>query len=96
VEYEWDEGKNALNVAKHGLDFSDAWQIFVDPNRITFVDDRKDYGEARFKTIGKATEEIIVSVCYTDRNGVVRVISLRKASRKEREAYYGDNQNDPG
>jgi len=46
VEYEWDESKNVLNVAEHGFDFSDAWQIFDDPHRITFADGRKDYGEA--------------------------------------------------
>jgi len=90
MQYEWDEVKNAQNIAKHGLDFCDAWQALEDPNRITFADNRKDYGEERLVTIGKVGEEIVSSVCHTDRKGVVRVVSFRKASRKERMAYYGN------
>ena len=90
--YEWDEGKNALNIAKHGLDFTDAWRAIEDPRRITFADGRKDYGEERLVTIGRVEEEIVAVACHTDRSGAVRIISLRKASKKERGVYYGKSQ----
>lgn len=89
--FEWDDRKNRENIAKHGLDFADVWHVFEDPDRITFIDDRKDYKEKRVITIGKVKEMIVASVCYTNRNDRTRIISFRLASRKERKAYYGNN-----
>jgi uncharacterized protein len=91
VVYEWDDRKNRENIAKHGLDFADAWQVFEDPNRLIFLDDRKNYKEKRFIAIGKVKEMIVTSVCFTNRNGNTRIISFRLASRKERRAYYGNS-----
>jgi uncharacterized DUF497 family protein len=90
VLYEWDDKKNKENIAKHGFDFTDAWRVFEDPDRITFEDDRKDYKEKRYITIGKVNKLITASICYTNRNGITRIISFRLASKKERRAYYGN------
>ncbi|TOQ18293.1 BrnT family toxin, partial [Vibrio parahaemolyticus] len=53
MEFEWDENKNLINMAKHKIDFADAVHIFLDTSRIEREDTRSDYGEARFQTIGK-------------------------------------------
>jgi uncharacterized DUF497 family protein len=53
MKYEWDEAKNRANVAKHGLGFEDAEQVFAGPC-VTFEDDRFAYGEERLITLGLA------------------------------------------
>ncbi|MBN8430162.1 BrnT family toxin [Microbulbifer salipaludis] len=87
MEFEWDENKNQSNWLKHRVDFADAIHIFLDDDRVEREDTRKDYGESRFQTIG-TTEHGILFVIYTERNGdTIRLISARKANRKERGFY---------
>jgi uncharacterized DUF497 family protein len=85
VKFEWDESKNQINIAKHGIDFSDAKGLF-DSTRATSVDSRRDYGEVRKISVGKIEEEVCV-VVYTQRGDVKRIISARKANRRERRRY---------
>ena len=85
MEFEWDENKNKSNKKKHGIDFIDAKEIFKDENRSNSVDDRVEYGEKRWITVGKMFKAIIV-VIYTIRNAT-RIISARMANKKERAAY---------
>lgn len=82
-DFEWHEDKNALNRAKHGIDFDDAIAIFDGPLLIR-PSSRGD--EERFVAIG-AVAEVEIAVVYTMRNSVIRVISARRARRYEREAY---------
>lgn len=85
--FEWDENKNTINKSKHGIDFKDALSVFFDTHRLTHIDDRRDYGESRYQTIG-ITKERILFVVYTERSGEnIRLISARPASQKERAAY---------
>jgi uncharacterized DUF497 family protein len=85
-DFEWDEPKAADNLRKHGLDFADAWEIFESPVLEVF-DDRKDYGEDRWIGVGILKGRAVV-VVYTERpNGVMRIISLRKALSHERKRY---------
>jgi len=84
--FEWDENKNKINIQKHGIDFGDARNVFDDPKKRTSPDLRMDYGEERLKVIGKIFGTII-SVIFTLRNSVIRIISARKASQNEREEY---------
>ena len=86
MEFEWDENKNKSNQEKHGIDFNDAKEVFNDENSKVSQDLRKDYGEIRWRIIGKIYGSII-SVIYTMRDKAVRIISARKASRKERDEY---------
>ena len=86
MEFEWDENKNKSNQDKHRIDFNDAKDVFKDENSKATKDIRKDYGESRWKIIGKIYGSII-SVIYTIRDKAVRIISARKASRKERDEY---------
>jgi uncharacterized protein len=86
MEFEWDENKNKSNQLKHGISFEEATKIFDDEERVEYQDLRKDYGEDRWKTIGQILG-IIFSVTYTLRTAVVRLISARLASPKERDLY---------
>lgn len=86
MEFEWDENKNNSNMQKHGIDFNDAKEVFKDQDSKSAPDLRKDYEEDRWKLIGKIYSSII-SVIYTKRNNITRIISARKASNKEREEY---------
>jgi uncharacterized DUF497 family protein len=87
MEFEWDANKNLLNRQKHGIRVEDAIHIFDDENRIEQPDVRNEYGEERWKTIGLVFG-IVFSVIFTMRDIAIRIISARRASRKEREEYY--------
>ena len=85
--YEWDEIKNTLNLEKHGLDFNLAIEVFSDPNAIVGLN-RNINKEERHQIIGKIQNEIIIIfVVYTKRKQKIRIISARKASKKERIIY---------
>jgi len=88
MEFEWDEVKNVLNKQKHNVDFADAVHVFIDKRRVYRKDSRKNYGEDRYQTIGY-TKFGMLMVVYTfrDNNGVIRLISARKANKREKRAY---------
>ena len=87
MEFEWDEPKSRANIRKHGVSFETASRIFDRPV-LTRRDHRRDYGEARYLSIGELENAALVVVAHTDRAGRIRLISARPASRKERQAYY--------
>ncbi len=92
MNFEWDENKNQINTLKHFLSFELASEIFNDPNLLTIIDNRVDYKEIRKINIGSITkDEIIVVVVSTDRNKKIRIISARKANKKEREYYLNNS-----
>src|ERR1700683_3204024 len=81
--YEWDKAKDRINFAKHGLDFE---QVLTGPC-VTFVDDRFDYGEERLITLGLLAGRVVV-IAHALRGGdTTRVISMRKANRREQKIY---------
>jgi uncharacterized DUF497 family protein len=87
VQFEWDEQKNQANIRRHGLSFADAWEIFT-AFVFTQIDNREEYGEDRWIGIGALGERVVVIV-FTERgDDVVRIISLRKATRHERNTYW--------
>lgn len=83
--FEWDEGKRYRNLRKHGLDFVDCAAVFSEAVSTT-VDDRDDYGEMRLLSRGLLHGRVVV-VAHTEERGVIRVISMRKASAHEQKAY---------
>jgi uncharacterized protein len=87
MSFEWDAEKAAANVAKHGIRFDYAARVFLDPYRIEMPDDREEYGEVRYKTIGMVDNRLLV-VVYTIRNGNIRLISARRAERYEQRQYH--------
>lgn len=86
MKYEWDEAKNAANIEKHGIDFNDAHELFQG-NRLIFSDNRKEYGEKRFISVGFIKNRLMVAV-YTQRlPETIRIISVRKANNREKERF---------
>ena len=86
MEIEWDNNKAASNLIKHKIDFEDAKNIFLDPNRIE-REDKRDYDEIRIQVIGMVNQ-VILFVVYTIRNGRHRIISARRANKNEQRQYY--------
>ncbi len=84
--FEWDEDKNAANIAKHGVSFQRAARIF-ESRVLTVVDSRADYGEVREISIGIVESVVFLTVVHTNRQSVVRIISARRANRAERRRY---------
>ncbi|MEM9272263.1 MAG: BrnT family toxin [Cyanobacteria bacterium P01_F01_bin.143] len=84
--FEWDDAKAKKNEAKHSISFIFATRAFNDSNRITFVDNRFDYGEVRYITLARIDQRVYVLV-YTIRDSVIRLISARKANSKEVKRY---------
>ena len=87
MKFEWDENKNRKNIRKHGIDFNDAKEVFKDEKAKETPDIRKDYGEERWKIIGVFFGSIL-SVIYTIRQTAIRIISARRANKKEKDEYY--------
>ena len=89
VQFDWDERKNKLNRKKHGIWFEEAVHIFEDPQVRFFLDQEHLNEEDRFVAIGQGSESslLVVVHCYRDTDNIVRIISARRASRKERLFY---------
>jgi uncharacterized protein len=85
MAFEWDTAKNAANIAKHGIDFEDAIQVFDGPV-LEKADNRREYGEARIITFG-VVDDRELAVVYTMRGERRRIISARRAHSRERKAY---------
>jgi len=89
--FEWDTRKAAVNRAEHGVSFEEAGTVFGDPNALDGPDLRHSEKESRFLRLGRAATGRVLVVAYTVRRRgdgeSVRIISARRASRKERAAY---------
>lgn len=86
MEYEWDSEKDAINIARRGLPLALAELLFNGTERVS-QDDRFDYGEVRLVARGLIDGRLFVCV-FTDRGNTRRIISLRKANRREVNAYH--------
>ena len=86
-QFEWDERKAEVNVKRHGVSFEEATSVFRDPLACIFNDEWHSIGEAREIIIGHSLQERLLLICFTERSGVVRIISARPATRKERKNY---------
>ncbi len=85
TEYEWDPAKAAANRAKHGVDFADAIGVFEDEQALTIED--VSTTEERFKTLGTDFMGRLLVVIYAYRGDRIRLISARKATGPQRDAY---------
>ena len=83
--FEWDEEKRQQNLLKHGVDFLYA-AVMLEGDVVKIVDDRQDYGETRYLAPGMVGEDVF-AVVYTLRGENIRLISARKARKKEYERY---------
>jgi uncharacterized DUF497 family protein len=87
LQFEWDERKAARNMEKHQVDFDEAKTTFDDPMFISFIDDEHSLDEERYITIGFSDRGRLLLVAHTEREGQIRIISARKATKQE-EQYY--------
>ena len=93
MEFEWDDAKSDACFAQRGFDFAYAIRAFLDDDRIVGRDRRWDYGEDRYRLLG-AIEGRVVVVIYTVRGSAIRIISARKANRKEVREYEQNTRQD--
>lgn len=91
LRFSWDEKKNTSNRRKHGVSFEEAQTAFFDDNAIEFCDPDHGQKEDRFILIGRSLwlRILVVCHCYRQSEDVIRIISARKATLKERTYYAG-------
>jgi uncharacterized DUF497 family protein len=87
INFEWDKDKAAANKKKHGVTFEEAATVFNDPLAAIFDDELHSKEEQREIIVGHSAEERFLLVCFTERAGAVRIISARRATKRERKDY---------
>ena len=87
LTFEWHSPKARSNFAKHGVGFEEASTVFGDPLSLTIPDPEHSRMEERFVTMGTAFTGKLLVVVHTDRGDNIRIISARRASRRERKGY---------
>jgi hypothetical protein len=86
-QFEWDIIKARRNSLKHGISFEEASTVFDDPLYITFLDVEHSIDEERYITLGLSKVGRLLLIAHTDRGGIIRIISARKATKNERRYY---------
>ena len=94
IKFEWDESKAAANLKKHRVSFDEAKSIFFDEFGVQFFDEDHSSDEERFLMLGMSsgTKLLIVCHCERDHGAVIRIISARKATKRESAFYRGGHK----
>ncbi len=89
INFEWDNKKSQINIKKHGITFEEATSVFYDEKAIEFYDDEHSEWEERFLLLGLSNKLNLLLVCHCHREskGMIRIISARKATKKESQYY---------
>ena len=89
MNFEWDENKAATNQQKHGITFQEAATVFQDEDALQIFDPDHSEGEDRFILLGMSSilRILVVCHCYRANDDVIRIISVRKATRNESSTY---------
>ncbi len=89
ITFQWDPRKSRTNLAKHGVSFEEAKTAFFDDDALLIADPDHSDDEDRFLLLGRSSQlrELVVSHCYRQNDGVIRIISARKAVPSERRQY---------
>ena len=96
VRFIWDEKKNHANMKKHGVDFNDAVRAWYDPDRLDFFDEEHSTdSETRWFFLGAVAGLVLFVVETEPDKETVRIISARRASKKEQEKYYANRRKNP-
>lgn len=91
MDFEWDAEKDKANLKKHGVAFGEAIVVFGDPSVVVIDVTRSKDGESRSKAIGRIDGRLFVTI-FTMRGSVKRIISARRANRKEERTYGGKSE----
>jgi uncharacterized DUF497 family protein len=86
MQFEWDRGKAASNRRKHGISFADATVVFADPHAAIFADADHSALEHPEIIVGRSQNRLLV-ISFTERHDIIRIISARRASARERKRY---------
>ena len=91
IKFEWNPVKAASNKRKHGISFEDAQSVFYDEFAVQFFDKASSKSEDRFLMLGFSDEARLLIVCHCEREqgNIIRIISARKATKKEGNYYQG-------
>jgi hypothetical protein len=89
LRFEWDGAKNKENIRKHGIPFEEAQTVFLDEHAIRFFDPDHSHDEDRFIMLGMSCKLriLVVCHCYRVNDTVIRIISARKALKRETASY---------
>lgn len=89
INFDWDPAKAASNLKKHGISFEEAQSVFYDEFAVQFYDEPHASGEDRFLMLGMSSGARLLLVCHCERGGgsVIRIISARKATKRECSFY---------
>ena len=87
MEFEWDESKAAANLKKHGVSFEEAKTVFDNVLAVIFDDEAHSVGERREIIIGHSRNNRLLLISFAERSNTIRIISVRLATRREREDY---------
>lgn len=87
LQFEWNYQKARKNLHKHRVLFEEATTVFGDPLSITISDPVHSSNEDRYVTIGESIHRRLIVVVYTERGNLIRIISARMATKREREGY---------
>jgi uncharacterized protein len=87
MTFEWDDNKAETNSSKHGVSFEEAKTVFDDLLYVDFYDPDHSEDEERYLIVGRSNRRRLLIVSYTERGDLIRLISARKVTRSEREAY---------
>lgn len=85
--FEWDPDKASGNLSRHGVSFAEAQTVFLDPLALDGPDPDHSMREERALVVGRSFQGRLLVVVFTERNGAIRIISAREATRGERKAY---------
>ena len=90
IRFEWDDNKNEINQQKHGIGFEEAATVFYDAEALVIPDSEHSDEENRFIILGESMNAhlLVVCHCYRECDSVIRIISARKAGKKETNQYY--------
>jgi uncharacterized protein len=90
IQFEWDHKKDLINQRKHHLSFEEAKTAFYDENASLFFDEDHSQEEERYILLGLSEDlkTLVVTHCYIEDRNTIRLISARRATKKEREYYY--------
>lgn len=91
LRFLWDPRKAAANVRKHGVGFGEATTVFDDPLSVTIGDPDHSTDEPRFLLLGLSNRRRFLVVAHLERGESIRIISARRATRRERRAYEEEN-----
>jgi uncharacterized DUF497 family protein len=87
LEFEWDPRKAVTNLAKHDVSFEEAASVFGDPLGLIVADPRHSSVEERLVLLGVSEDRRLLAVMYVELSDAIRIISARKATRRERKNY---------